>query len=1188
MSITLLLSADLYQGSPVASITLDGVVQPPVPVTVLHGQPSQRVVLVAAPGPHTVVIAFANDAWGGTAATDRNLYLDGVAGVAEIVPPRTFMSPSSLTMTVTVPEDAPAMVARLVTALTTAAALSQRLQTLMASTTGSNPMPVLTGPGGVLDPGHATIILPVITVTPAAPTFAVNAVGTFATLSAVPAGVTRTISGDGRVVLGAGGITLAVGLIASTVGTSVPVTIIDTKSGAPNGTLVLSIPVTAAQVPTALPPITVTPAAPTFAAGTSGVFAALSAVPAGATRTIIGDGRVALGVGGDTLVVGLTASTAGTSVPVTIADAKVGTPNVTLALSIPVTAAVVGLAAYAVPAAVPLSLMPAASQSAGHIHTSWPGFAKGHLPDNHHLVGTVGGQTFQFQQDSESHWISDPTVRAVSVSAVIPVPLVAGQRLDIQVTPTAGAPNRTPWITPAAMVATKEFTLRSYGGDVAARVFVTSLRDIVTNLPRDAWGTNPVGGWDVPISGPVQVMIRAWRYWRDSSTGEYSKWRKDMLYVTARVDGTWEFAARSTQSNYDIAFPGGTIVTPGTPEGPLEYQPRHACIVEAYDSATRIAAWGGPNDARVMTLPAAAFGTNNIITGWSAGYSEYTPVQFSVSAGSTLPSGITAGTIYWLAFGPSYASWTLRPQPASGNDPNAALPIGTGAAGTITVTPMTATYSGTAPVFVAPDGLPLPVGFTRSFVGVQWDEEYTSRGAKMWPRYQQGVTRYSSAVEQVAPANYYPNIRPWGSWLNMTGDNPGDTRIGYVTITGLRALLSSFDATYVRNACVEGAAWSEQPMWWDDTRSGRTFVGDNGPDDAGTTYPQMGPNHTTAGMNGANGGWLGWDGNTAYAERSGYYDGYSSSKLEASHMPCPWAVPAHLTGHPIFADQGVAQANAMCLYATARTTAVGAKTFYNVFTEINQPRGAGWALRAVANAEIFTATAKPEAPYVRHMLDSFAAWGAAFVASNPPGKNIGLANPIFASQFPQYGNIYLGQQYQIDIYGIAMGIEAWRGERPGIRACLEMDANFLVGIANDASSTGGSGWLVEDGYYVTIRNPDGSFLPSLRAIIAATPQYGSSSSPWPTTAFRNSTGYGVGIGAFQAGTYAVVHRAMLAALASAGIVSLNGDDARAVLALLDARFNAAPNAGIQFALPDFGGSYGGHPYTFGEWAIVPG
>ena len=845
--------------------------------------------------------------------------------------------------------------------------------------------------------------------------------------------------------------------------------------------------------------------------------------------------------------------------------------------------------AYIVPASIPLSLLPSVSRAVGHIHTSWPGFAMGHLSDNQHLVGTVGGQTFQFQQDSESHWISDPTVRAASVSAVIPVPLVAGQRLDIRVTPTASAPNRTPWITPAAMVAAKDITLRSYAGNAAGRTFITSLRDIVTNLPRNGWGTNPAGGWDVPISGPVQVMIRAWRYWRDSSTGEYSKWRKDMLYVTARVDGTWEFAARSQQSNYDVAFPGGTITRIGKAEGPLEFQPSLNGYVEAYDGSTLIRAWGGPNDPRATTVPASAFGAGNMLTRLPASYSQYHGVLFQPEAGSTLPSGVTAGQVYWLSFGPNYSQWHLQAAPAQVQSSESPVAFGTAGIGTINVVPVVSTWSGCAPAFLGTDGLPIPIGFARSFVGVQWDEEYTSRGAKMWPRYQQGVTRYSSAVEQVAPANYHPNIRPWGSWLNVTGDNPGDTRIGYVTITGLRALLSSFDATYVRNACVEGAAWSEQPMWWDDTRSGRTFVGDNGPDDAGATYPQMGPNHTTAGMNGANGGWLGWDGNTAYAERSGYIDGYSSSKLEASHMPCPWAVPAHLTGHPIFADQGVAQANAMCLYALSRQTVVGGRTYYNVFTQSNQPRGAGWALRAVANAEIFTATAKPEAPYVRHMLDSFAAWGAAFVASNPPGKNIGLANPIFASQFSQYGNVFLGQQYQIAIFGLALGIEAWRGDRPGIRTYLEMDANFLAGIANDASPTGGSGWLVQDGYYVLIRNPDGSFLPNLRAIIAATAQYGQSSPPWPATSFRNNYGYGPTYGAFQAGTYAVVHRAMLAALASAGIVSLNGDDARAVLALLDARFKAAPNGGIQFASTNFGGgSYGGHPRTFPEWSIVPG
>ena len=31
------------------------------------------------PGAHTVRMTFLNDAWGGTAATDRNLYLDGLS-----------------------------------------------------------------------------------------------------------------------------------------------------------------------------------------------------------------------------------------------------------------------------------------------------------------------------------------------------------------------------------------------------------------------------------------------------------------------------------------------------------------------------------------------------------------------------------------------------------------------------------------------------------------------------------------------------------------------------------------------------------------------------------------------------------------------------------------------------------------------------------------------------------------------------------------------------------------------------------------------------------------------------------------------------------------------------------------------------------------------------------------------------
>lgn len=91
-----------------------------------------------------------------------------------------------------------------------------------------------------------------------------------------------------------------------------------------------------------LPAITASPSSPTFvagaAAGTS--IATLSAVPAGASRSISGDGRVVLNSTKDALVVGLTASTAGTTVSVTVTDTKAGATNspVSATISISVTA----------------------------------------------------------------------------------------------------------------------------------------------------------------------------------------------------------------------------------------------------------------------------------------------------------------------------------------------------------------------------------------------------------------------------------------------------------------------------------------------------------------------------------------------------------------------------------------------------------------------------------------------------------------------------------------------------------------------------------------------------------------------------------------------------------------------------------------------------------------------------------
>ena len=86
----------------------------------------------------------------------------------------------------------------------------------------------LTGGGGET--------LPAITASPSSPTFVAGAAAgtSIATLSAVPSGATRTISGDGRVVLDSAKTALVVGLTAATGGTTVSVTVTDTKAGATN------------------------------------------------------------------------------------------------------------------------------------------------------------------------------------------------------------------------------------------------------------------------------------------------------------------------------------------------------------------------------------------------------------------------------------------------------------------------------------------------------------------------------------------------------------------------------------------------------------------------------------------------------------------------------------------------------------------------------------------------------------------------------------------------------------------------------------------------------------------------------------------------------------------------------------------------------------------------------------------
>ncbi|MGI4954266.1 MAG: carbohydrate-binding domain-containing protein [Janthinobacterium lividum] len=73
------MSEDAWQGDAQFTITVDGQVGGVQTATASHGGGQSQAVSVAgsfAAGSHSVSVNFLNDAWGGTAATDRNLHVD--------------------------------------------------------------------------------------------------------------------------------------------------------------------------------------------------------------------------------------------------------------------------------------------------------------------------------------------------------------------------------------------------------------------------------------------------------------------------------------------------------------------------------------------------------------------------------------------------------------------------------------------------------------------------------------------------------------------------------------------------------------------------------------------------------------------------------------------------------------------------------------------------------------------------------------------------------------------------------------------------------------------------------------------------------------------------------------------------------------------------------------------------------
>lgn len=173
--LTLNFSGDDYLGPPIASIAVDGGAALQVTVSAVHGSTSQAVPIVLAAGSHQVVVSFANDAYGGSPALDRNLYLDGatldIDHMFRAAPVTMLSGATSATILVTVPAaDARAALEAAVAADSAAlSALAAKTAADVAALTAQTPPsapPPPVAPVVIAPP----VVAPVPTPVPAAPT----------------------------------------------------------------------------------------------------------------------------------------------------------------------------------------------------------------------------------------------------------------------------------------------------------------------------------------------------------------------------------------------------------------------------------------------------------------------------------------------------------------------------------------------------------------------------------------------------------------------------------------------------------------------------------------------------------------------------------------------------------------------------------------------------------------------------------------------------------------------------------------------------------------------------------------------------------------------------------------------------------------------------------------------------------
>lgn len=740
---------------------------------------------------------------------------------------------------------------------------------------------------------------------------------------------------------------------------------------------------------------------------------------------------------------------------------------------------------------IPFRVRAVEAMPAGSPVTWFQPFARGDIPAGWRVtLVTAAGAVVPVQQDQEVTW-PDGSTRGAALSFQMPTALAAGETASFAISRALGAPNRTGYATLAAVMAASDLRLSLFGLDLGADAMEMRFNEVAASFPQAtsaaSWGLNPIGGWEVIRSGPLCVEWLAWRYTRRASDGAHHRWQKAQLYVRQWAGGAREITPVLSQPNAHSAHPTGTV-------GPT-YQTRIACYAELYDGATRLHAWGGPNDARAFTVAASAFdATVNELVLPAPAYVSW-GYGSAIGLAGALPSGLSASEAYhpYETGGGTRTGLTTRRAHAVRGERGTAAVFGTAAAtGNVTIMPASSTYPSCAAVLMTEAGYPVWQGVSpRPSLLAAHDEVYLTRRTRAVPPYDLTVLRPAPAANAGFDRFMVGTMTGQMKGPDDTGDDVGSNRVGYLPVTHCASLLVPFDGPRERATRVMALQYAGYTLWCDDHRSGRPVAATNGRDRAGAQYPGLGPCNQDfrmylKGNGGVNtgsppwGGYEGWyhDGNSP--GHPGYFPSYNVP-ADGSHLPDFTTVPYLKTGHHVYAMIALATACAVLYGFANRRRTIGARTYHGVM--LNSGRTMGWATRAIGNAEALVPDAHPSRAVLRDGFDDHVEYFRDYM-STAPSRFIGVHFDIF--------NIGSWPWMQA-MHATCIGMEVWRNTRSAWRTLYESMAIYQVDGFDDLGSSPGAGYLVNAGTDdFTPRDGSGTVWTSIAAMNS---QYGAA--PFP-------------------------------------------------------------------------------------------